>query len=164
MTRILGIDPGLRKTGWGMIEKQGGALRFLDCGIIRTDCDAPLCSRLAKIDSALTSVIRLHRPDTASIEETFMNNNPASALLLGQARGVAVVAAAREGVMVAEYSANLVKKSVVGNGHATKEQIAMMVRVLLPLAKAATADEADALAIAICHAHHSGTIARMAVI
>lgn len=162
MTRIIGIDPGLQKTGWGIIEKEGNALRFLQCGQIRTNARTPLSQRLALIDEQIRLVLRLWNPQAAAIEETFMNNNPASALLLGQARGAAIVSLAREGLSVAEYPANLVKKSLVGNGHATKDQIGMMVSMLLPGAKAASSDEADALAIAICHAHHAATFERIA--
>ncbi|NCC22376.1 MAG: crossover junction endodeoxyribonuclease RuvC [Alphaproteobacteria bacterium] len=162
MTRIIGIDPGLQKTGWGIIEKEGNALRFLQCGQIRTNAKTPLSQRLALIDEQIRLVLRLWNPQAAAIEETFMNNNPASALLLGQARGAAIVSLAREGLSVAEYPANLVKKSLVGNGHATKDQIGMMVSMLLPGAKAASSDEADALAIAICHAHHAATFERIA--
>ena len=162
MTRIIGIDPGLQRTGWGIIEKEGSVLRFIACGLVKTDPKTPLCNRLACIDGGISSVIKEWEPDEAAIEETFVNNNPASALLLGQARGVAIVAAARAGLSVSEYSANLIKKSLVGNGHATKDQIAMMVKVLLPAARPSSADEADALAISICHAHHFETRARIA--
>jgi crossover junction endodeoxyribonuclease RuvC len=162
LTRIIGIDPGLQKTGWGIVEKEGSVLRFVDCGLIKTNPKAPLCERLSFIDGKLFAMINEWMPDVAAVEEIFVNNNPASALLLGQARGVAIVAAARAGLPVSEYSANLIKKSLVGNGHATKDQIAMMVKVLLPTAKPSSADEADALAISICHAHHFETRARIA--
>ncbi len=162
MIRIIGIDPGLQKTGWGIIEQDGSALRFIGCGQIRTDARIPLSERLARIDEKLADTINQWSPDVAAIEETFVNRNPASALLLGQARGVAVVAAARKGLSVSEYSANLIKKSLVGNGHASKDQMMMMVKVLLPSAMMGSSDEADALAIAICHAHHASSLSRVA--
>ena len=159
--RVLGIDPGLQKCGWGVIDVDGNRLRYIACGLVRTAADAPLYARLAQIDEGLLAVIALHGPSVAAIEETFMNNNAASALKLGAARGAAIVATARTGLAVHEYPANLVKKSVVGNGHATKDQIGMMVRTLLPASGKTGADEADALAIAICHAHHAGSRARL---
>lgn len=155
--RILGIDPGLQKTGWGVIETKGNSLRFLASGLIKTQAALPLYARLAQLDDGLTRVVAGWRPDTAAIEETFMNNNAASALKLGAARGVCIVAPARAGLEVHEYAANLVKKSVVGTGHAAKEQVGMMIRTLLPQCGKISADEADALAIAICHAHHAHT-------
>lgn len=158
--RILGIDPGLQKTGWGLIEHEGNALRFIACGLIKTDPAASLAQRLAQIDAGLAAVIAQYAPQQAAVEETFMNNNAASALKLGQARGVALVAPARLGLPVAEYAANLVKKSIVGAGHAQKAQMGMMVRILLPACGAPTADEADALAVAICHAHHYSVLKR----
>jgi crossover junction endodeoxyribonuclease RuvC len=161
LTRFIGIDPGLQKTGWGIIEKEGSILRFICGGQIKTDSKTPMGTRLAKIDNELSDIITGYRPDSAAIEETFVNCNPASALLLGQARGVAIAAAARLGLPVSEYSANLVKKSLVGNGHATKDQISMMIGILLPSAKTESADEDDALAIAICHAHHVETELRV---
>jgi crossover junction endodeoxyribonuclease RuvC len=162
--KILGIDPGLQKCGWGIIEVDGNRLHYIACGLVRTKADAPLYVRLAQIDEGLLAIIMLHRPGVAAIEETFMNNNAASALKLGAARGAAIVASARHGLAVHEYAANLVKKSIVGNGHATKDQVGMMIRTLLPAVKTSAqkvgADEADALAIAICHAHHAGSRAR----
>lgn len=158
--RILGIDPGLQKTGWGIIESVDNRLTFVQCGLIRTQAGLPLYARLAAIDTGLAQVIALYAPDETAIEITFVNENPASALKLGMARGVAIACPGRHGLGVAEYAPNLVKKSLVGNGHATKDQIGMMVRMLLPSAGKTGADEADALAIAICHAHHAGTNAR----
>ncbi len=155
MTRIIGIDPGLQKTGWGVIESEGNALRYLACGTIKTDSKTDLYVRLACIDSEIAQIVKTWTPDQAAIEETFMNNNPASALLLGQARGASIVSLARAGLEVHEYAANLVKKSVVGSGHAAKQQIGAMVAMLLPGASDIREDEADALAVAICHAHHS---------
>lgn len=152
--RIIGIDPGLQKTGWGVVEINGIVLRFIGCGLIKTQAGLPLYARLAEIDAGLSKVVSTWTPDTGAIEETFVNRNPASALKLGMARGVAIAATARTGLQVHEYAANLVKKSVVGTGHASKDQIGMMVRTLLPQSGKVSADEADALAIAICHAHH----------
>jgi crossover junction endodeoxyribonuclease RuvC len=152
--RILGIDPGLQKLGWGVIETDGSRLQFIASGLIRTTAALPLYARLSELDQGLASVLRLHEPSSAAIEETFMNNNAASALKLGAARGAAIVTVARTGLEVHEYAANLVKKSVVGSGHAAKQQIGMMIRTLLPASGKVSEDEADALAIAICHAHH----------
>lgn len=156
--RILGIDPGLQKTGWGIIEVNGNALSFLSCGLIKTDSKTMLCERLRTLDENLSIVIKEHAPDEAAIEETFVNKNPTSALKLGQARGVGMVVPARMGLMVGEYSANQVKKSIVGSGHAAKAQMGMMVKTLLPqIPKNISEDEADALAVAICHAHHAAS-------
>ena len=157
--RILGIDPGLRHTGWGMIECTGSRLAFLACGSVHSNDKLTLADRLRQLLDGLNEVIHLHRPDEAAVEETFVNRDPQSALRLGQARGIALVAPALAGIMVAEYAANLVKKTVVGAGHADKTQIAMMVKVLLPKADAGSADAADALAVAICHAQHRGAAA-----
>ncbi|PZO83071.1 MAG: crossover junction endodeoxyribonuclease RuvC [Micavibrio aeruginosavorus] len=163
--RILGIDPGLQKTGWGVIEAVDNRLSFITCGLIKTDSDLTLAERLCQIDVGMQEVISAMKPDEAAIEETFMNNNAASALKLGCARGVAMVVPARFGISVSEYAANLVKKSVVGTGHATKDQVEMMVRTLIPTyGKTLGADEADALAIAICHAHHATTRNRFGAI
>ena len=152
--RILGIDPGLQKTGWGIIEVQGHNLKFVACGTIKTKATDPLSERLLTLDHGLSQVIVMNKPDAAAIEETFVNKNPASALKLGIARGATFLPPARAGLTVAEYPANLVKKSIVGSGHASKDQMGMMVRTLLPLAKPDSEDAADALAVAICHAHH----------
>jgi len=153
--RVLGIDPGLQKCGWGVVEIDGNRLQFIACGLVKTIASLPLYARLAQIDAGLAKIVVLHKPSVAAIEETFMNNNAASALKLGAARGAAMLSAARAGLEVHEYAANLVKKSVVGTGHAAKEQIGMMIRTLLPASGRVGADEADALAIAICHAHHA---------
>jgi crossover junction endodeoxyribonuclease RuvC len=160
--KILGIDPGLLRTGWGIISINGNAMRFVACGIIRPAVNQSTAFRLAEIDKNLSDVMERHKPDTAAIEETFVNRNPLSSLKLGLARGVAMVVPARFGLDVAEYPANLVKKSVVGTGHADKNQIQMMVDMLLPGQRKMTADEADALAVAICHAHHAASYARIA--
>ena len=151
--RILGIDPGLQKTGWGIIESAGSRLSFVQCGLIRTQASLPLYARLAEIDAGLAAVIAQFRPDEAAIEITFVNDNPASALKLGVARGAAITCPARHGISVAEYAPNHIKKSLVGAGHAGKEQIGAMVRMLLPASGKVGADEADA--------HHAATSARI---
>ena len=151
---ILGIDPGLQKTGWGIISSRGTSLQFKACGLIRTKPAEALSSRLALIHHELVHIIKAHRPDSAAVEETFVNKNPASALKLGQARGVALAVPALHGLEVAEYSANKIKKSIVGTGHAEKAQVCMMIARLLPSCGRITEDEADALAVAICHAHY----------
>ena len=158
--RILGVDPGLRATGWGVIEAAGSQLSFIGCGLIETAAAAALAERLATIHRLLAGLVEREGPHEAAIEETFVNRDPQSALKLGQARGVALAALALTGVPVAEYAANLVKKTVVGVGHAEKQQVAMMVRMLLPAATASTSDAADALAVAICHAQHRAARAR----
>ena len=156
MTRIIGIDPGLRHLGWGVIESVGSRLIFVACGALTTDAKATLSERLRQLHEGLTGVIAAHRPDEAAVEQTFVNRDPQSALKLGQARGIALVVPALAGLSVAEYAANVVKKTVVGAGHADKVQIAAMVRLLLPKSNAQSADAADALAIAITHAQHRG--------
>ncbi len=158
--RILGVDPGLRNTGWGLIEQNGSRLAYLACGSIRTESGVELAERLALIHRALAGLIEAHLPQEGAVEETFVNRDPQSALKLGQARGVALAALAVGGLRVAEYSANLIKKTVVGVGHAEKEQVAMMVRMLLPQSEAKSPDAADALAVAICHAQHRGARSR----
>ena len=160
MIRILGVDPGLRSTGWGVIEAAGSGLSFVGCGSIQTESASELPERLASIHRALTGLVERERPHEAAIEETFVNRDPQSTLKLGQARGVALASLALSGLPVAEYAANLVKKTVVGAGHAEKRQVAMMVRMLLPASTAATPDAADALAVAICHAQHRAARAR----
>ncbi len=152
--KILGIDPGLQKTGWGIIISQGSRLQFVACGLVKTNAADPLPARLAALHAGLADVIKLHNPDSAAVEETFVNQNPASALKLGQARGVVLSVPALYGLAVGEYSANKVKKSIVGTGHAGKEQIGMMIKTLLPASGRPSEDEADALAVAITHAHH----------
>jgi crossover junction endodeoxyribonuclease RuvC len=154
--RILGIDPGLRNTGWGVIDAQGARLSFVASGCVHSDGASPMGARLRQLHEGLREVIETYAPDEAAVEETFVNRDPQSALKLGQARGVALSVPALAGLEVEEYAANLVKKTVVGNGHADKAQIAMMVRVLLPASFAASKDAADALAVAICHAQHRG--------
>lgn len=154
--RILGIDPGLRKTGWGLIVCEGSKLSFVGCGCIESDGAAGLPERLRQLHDGLTRVVASVLPDEVAVEETFVNRDPQSTLKLGQARGIALVVPALAGLSVAEYATNLVKKTVVGVGHADKKQIQMMVRVLLPKAETKSADAADALAVAICHAQHRG--------
>ena len=152
--RILGIDPGLRNTGWGVIEAEGSRLSFIACGALHSDAALSLGERLRQLHEGLAGVIAAHGPQEAAVEETFVNRDPQSALKLGQARGIALLAPTLAGLSVAEYAANLVKKTVVGAGHADKNQIRVMLGMLLPKADPATPDAADALAIAITHAHH----------
>ena len=152
--RILGIDPGLRTMGWGMIEVTGSRLSYIDSGCVTSDAACTLAERLAQLHAGLSAIIAQHDPHEAAVEETFVNRDPQSALKLGHARGIAMVVPALTGISVHEYAANLVKKTVVGAGHAEKAQISAMVRILLPRAAPRKADEADALAIAITHAQH----------
>jgi crossover junction endodeoxyribonuclease RuvC len=161
-TRIIGIDPGLRRTGWGVIEAEGSRLSYVASGMIAADVDDVLAARLAEIFRALSAVLAQHAPDEAAVEETFVNENAKATLKLGQARGIALLAPAMKNIRVAEYTPNLIKKTVVGSGHADKKQIQMMVGILLPKATFDSADEADALAIAICHANHRGSTDRIA--
>ena len=156
--RVLGLDPGLRHTGWGVIDVAGNRLIYVADGVVHAPTDLPLAERLVALFRQLTAVIERFQPDEAAVEESFVNKNAASTLKLGVARGVVLLAPAERGVPVAEYSANLIKKSVVGAGHAEKEQVQMMVRRLLPGCAIVEADAADALAVAICHAHHVGTL------
>lgn len=156
--RILGIDPGLTHTGWGVIDYTTGRLSYVASGRISAPVKLDIAARLAVIYTELMNMITLHAPETAAVEHTFVNANPASALKLGQARGVALLAPAMAGLSVSEYAPNLIKKSVVGSGHADKDQIAAMIRVLLPRAGDVTPDQADALAVAITHAHHAPPI------
>ena len=150
---IIGLDPGLGTTGWGIVAKTGSRLSHVANGQVKTDPKAPLAERLVTLDRELTDVILAHRPDTSAVEEVFVNTNPQSTLKLGQARGVCLLALARAGLPVAEYATRLVKKALVGTGGADKAQVQAMLRVLLPGVKLAGADAADALAVAICHAH-----------
>lgn len=150
---ILGLDPSLSCTGWGIVEKAGNRLTHIANGQVRTDPAASLAERLVRLDAELADVIARHRPTHAAVEEVFVNKNPQSTLKLGQARGVCLLAAARAGLPVAEYAARLVKQSVVGTGGAEKAQVQAMLKVLLPGVKLAGADAADALAVAITHAH-----------
>ena len=152
--RILGLDPGLGTTGWGLIEAEGNRLRHLANGQLKTDTAAGLPRRLGHLADQLEALLADQRPDSAAVEEVFVNKNPQSTLKLGQARGVVIMTAARAGLEVGEYAARLVKKAVVGNGNAEKVQVHAMVSRLLPGAKIAGPDAADALAVAITHAHH----------
>ncbi|MCK5374828.1 MAG: crossover junction endodeoxyribonuclease RuvC [Alphaproteobacteria bacterium] len=152
--KILGIDPGLQKTGWGIIESSGNSLHYVASGIIRPNTKVTMSERLATLYHYLITVIDEQQPAEAAIEETFVNQNPASALKLGQARGVLLMVPALKGISVDEYGANKIKKSVVGNGHASKQQIGMMIKTLLPSCGTLSEDEADALAVAITHAHY----------
>jgi crossover junction endodeoxyribonuclease RuvC len=152
--RIIGIDPGLRRCGWGVIESAGNRLTFIAAGTVLPPVKLSLAERLALLHKGLSELIAQYRPDEAAVEETFVNQGARSALQLGQARGVALMTPAHHGLPVGEYAANLIKKSVVGTGHADKLQIQLMVKTLLPQAQFDGADAADALAIAICHAHH----------
>ncbi|NQU60982.1 MAG: crossover junction endodeoxyribonuclease RuvC [Rhodospirillales bacterium] len=152
--RLIGIDPGLRNTGWGIIDIVGNRLSHVADGVVKSDGALPLAARLVQLQDGLVRVIEVHRPDEAAVEETFVNKNAVSTLKLGQARAIALLVPANAGLSVAEYSPNLIKKSVVGAGHAAKGQIQMMVKTLLPGATLNSADAADALAVAICHAHH----------
>jgi crossover junction endodeoxyribonuclease RuvC len=158
---ILGLDPGLGTTGWGLIAADGTRLTHVGNGQIKTDSAMSLATRLMALDLALTDLILEHRPDGAAVEEVFVNVNPQSTLKLGQARGVILLNAARSGMEVGEYAARLVKKSVVGVGNASKDQVHAMVQRLLPGAKIVGSDAADALAVAITHAHHLASARRM---
>ena len=150
---IIGLDPGLGTTGWGIVAKSGSRLSHIANGQIKTDPKAPLAERLVTLDRELADIILAHRPDSGAVEEVFVNSNPQSTLKLGQARGVCLLALARAGMPVAEYATRLVKKALVGTGGADKAQVQAMLRVLLPGVKLAGPDAADALAVAICHAH-----------
>lgn len=157
MTRIIGLDPGLRNTGWGVIEAEGSRLIYVADGAVHSDADAPLAQRLLQIHEQVLRILKEFAPDEAAIEETFVNTDARATLKLGQARGVIMLAPASLQIPVSEYAANTIKKSVVGAGHAEKAQVKHMVKVLLPRAALKTADSTDALAIAICHAHHRGS-------
>lgn len=152
--RVLGLDPGLRHTGWGVIDVAGNRLTHVADGVVHAATDQPLAIRLVSLFRQIISVLERFDPDEAAVEETFVNRNPASTLKLGVARGVVLLAPAERGLPVTEYSANLVKKAVVGAGHAEKTQVQLMVRRLLPDCDGTAPDAADALAVAICHANH----------
>jgi crossover junction endodeoxyribonuclease RuvC len=162
MVRLLGIDPGLRFTGWGVVAVGGNRLVHVADGVIATDADTGVPARLRVLHDALAALLAEHRPDEAAVEETYVNRNGTATLKLGYARGVALLAPALAGIPVSEYGAMAVKQAVVGTGAAAKEQVAMMVRRLLPGAALRRADAADALAVAICHAHHRATRLRWA--
>lgn len=156
LVRIIGIDPGLRRTGWGIIESDGVRLTYVASGLITSKAEDDLAYRLRELYEGLTGIILSFHPSEAAVEETFVNENAKATLKLGQARGMALLAPAMKGLRVAEYPPNLIKKTVVGAGHAEKQQIQAMIGFLLPKAKVESADEADALAIAICHSNHRG--------
>ncbi|TPD62068.1 crossover junction endodeoxyribonuclease RuvC [Emcibacter nanhaiensis] len=153
---MIGLDPGLRKTGWGIIEVEGSRLIHVANGIVHSDASCSLAERLVQLYDGLTSVIADWEPHSAAVEETFVNKNPTSTLKLGQARGVVLLVPAMAGIPVAEYTPNHIKKSVVGSGHAAKEQVHAMIGVLLPGVKVNGEDAGDALSVAICHAHNGG--------
>jgi len=159
--RVLGLDPGLRHTGWGVIDVAGNRLSFVADGTINTDEKQDLSYRLQVLHDRILQVIDEYRPDEAAVEETLANKNPSSTLKLGMARGIALLVTARAGLKVEQYLPMIVKKSVVGTGHADKEQVQHMVRMLLPGSQSRSADAADALAVAICHAHTAGTKRRV---
>lgn len=152
--RIIGIDPGLRRTGWGVIETLGNSLRFVASGTVVSDGDIDLASRLCQLHDGLAEVVHTYTPDEAAVEQTFVNKDAVATLKLGQARGVVMLVPARAGLPVSEYAPNAVKKAVIGVGHGEKQQIHMMVKILMPKAQFKGNDAADALAIAICHAHN----------
>ena len=160
--RLLGIDPGLRNTGWGIIESDGNRLTYVGDGVVKSDAALSLAERLVQLHDGLTQILEDFQPAEVAVEETFVNVNAASTLKLGQARCIASFVPSKFGLPVAEYSPNLVKKSLVGSGHAAKEQVQMMIKTLLPGCDFQSADSADALAIAICHAHHRGSAAYQA--
>jgi crossover junction endodeoxyribonuclease RuvC len=165
--RIIGIDPGLRRTGYGVVDIVGSMLRFVASGTVRSDDKQALAQRLCALHDGLVAVLDQYRPDEAAVEQTFVNKDATATLKLGQARGIAMLVPARAGLEVAEYAPNAVKKAVIGVGHGDKKQIHMMVKVLMPKATFDGDDAADALAIAICHAHHRQSVparlARLAV-
>lgn len=155
--RVLGLDPGLRNTGWGMIEARGNALRHIANGVVRSDPKADLAQRLLELHEGIKSVVESFQPDVGAVETTLANKNPSSTLKLGMARGVALLTPATLGVPMGEYLPMIVKKSVVGTGHADKKQVQMMIQRLLPGCEIVAADSADALAVAVCHAHNVAT-------
>ena len=160
MARVLGLDPGLRRTGWGVIETAGNRLRHVGHGVVTTDSGVSVPERLCALHEGLAEIVSRFAPDEAAVEETFVNRNPESTLKLGLARGVVLLAPALAGLPVHEYAANRIKKALVGAGHADKEQVALMVHHLLPGVGDATSDATDALAAAICHAHAASTRTR----
>ncbi|WP_420961305.1 crossover junction endodeoxyribonuclease RuvC [Brucella sp. IR073] len=163
--RIIGIDPGLRRTGWGVVETLGNSLRFVAAGTVKSDEKMDLASRLCQLHEGLAAVLHQYMPHEAAVEHTFVNKDASATLKLGQARGIAMLAPAQAGLRVAEYAPNAVKKAVIGVGHGEKQQIHMMVKVLMPKADFDSSDAADALAIAICHAHNRQSVSgRLAAI
>ena len=162
--RILGVDPGLRATGWGVVSITGNALAFIASGTVKAPLDGELARRLVAIHDGLAEVVSAWTPDEAAVEQTFVNRDASATLKLGAARGIALLVPARAGLVVAEYAPNAIKKAIVGAGHAEKGQIRAMVRVLLPRATFDSDHAADALAIAICHAHHRQSAALRAAL
>ncbi len=156
--RIIGIDPGLRRTGWGVVAIAGNALSFVGCGSVTTNDRDALAARLLVIHDGLMRILDEFQPDEAAVEQTFVSKDARATLKLGQARGIAMVVPAKAGVPVSEYAPNLVKKSIVGAGHGDKAQVRMMIGVLLPKADPTSDDAADALAIAVTHAHHRQSV------
>lgn len=154
--RIIGIDPGLRRTGWGVIDTIGNSLKFVASGTVTSDGDLDLASRLCQLHDGLAEVVHAYKPDEAAVEQTFVNKDAVATLKLGQARGVVMLVPARAGLPVSEYAPNAVKKSVIGVGHGDKKQIHVMLKILMPKVEFKGDDAADALAIAICHAHNRG--------
>lgn len=154
--RIIGIDPGLRRMGWGIIDTLGNSLKFVASGTVLSDGDMDLASRLCQLHDSLAEVVHTYKPDEAAVEQTFVNKDAVATLKLGQARGIAMLVPARAGLPVSEYAPNAVKKAVIGVGHGEKQQIHMMLKILMPKATFSGNDAADALAIAICHAHQRG--------
>jgi len=159
--RLIGLDPGLRNTGWGVVDVEGNRLTYVADGTVSPNAKQDLARRLRDLHEGLAQVLANFDPDEAAVEETFVNKNPGTTLRLGEARGVVVLAPALAGLPVAEYSANRIKKSIVGAGHAAKEQVQMMVGRILPGCQFSSPDAADALAVAICHAHFVGTERRL---
>lgn len=160
--RVLGLDPGLRTTGWGVVDVAGNRLTYVADGVVKSDASLTLAQRLVQLHQGVQAIIAQWGPEEAAVEETFVNKNPESTLKLGQARGAVLLAPALAGLHVGEYAATLVKQSVVGTGRAAKDQVGMMVRTLLPGCLVSSPDAADALAVAICHAHHRNTAKRLA--
>ncbi|KZK98379.1 MULTISPECIES: crossover junction endodeoxyribonuclease RuvC [Pseudovibrio] len=156
--RIMGVDPGLRNTGWGIIDAKGNRVSFIGSGTIQSNNKYSLAERLKQLYTGLQEVIERFDPSEAAVENTFVNKDAGATLKLGQARGIALLVPSLHNLVVSEYAPNLVKKTVVGTGHAEKEQIRMMVKVLMPKATFNSDDAADALAIAICHSHHRGSV------
>ncbi len=154
--RIIGIDPGLRRTGWGIVDTLGNSLKFVASGTVTSDGDMDLASRLCQLHDGLAEVVHAYRPEEAAVEQTFVNKDAVATLKLGQARGVVMLVPARAGLPVSEYAPNAVKKAVIGVGHGEKQQIHMMLKILMPKVEFKGNDAADALAIAICHAHNRG--------
>lgn len=160
--QLLGLDPGLRVTGWGVIEVTGNRLRHVADGVLEIAAGRPLAERLTDLYTQVAEIVRLYEPAETAVEETFVNKNAVSTLKLGHARGIVMLAPAQAGIPVYEYKPNLVKKSVVGAGHADKQQVVAMIRMLLPGAELKRADAADALAVAVCHAHHRNSARHIA--